>query len=184
MDDKEQIKKDSRRRVGHSVRRKNKDFIKEQENNPIPDTTIITEIVKELTPTQKETALNIHNKLRKTAQTIIEIGNELKIATENMNKDLKELFFAEVGMSKRSAQRYMQIATHEKIKDLNSNEIEGKTMTDLMQLMAEPAKTKTITFDAIKIANGFYSKYKNKPDELKEIITQLQELLDKSQVSK
>jgi len=147
---------------------------------PNTDISLTPEVLDELTNEQMELARNIQNKLRKTAQTIIEIGNDLKTATQDMKKEVKELFFEEVGMSKRSAQRYMQIATHEKIKALTSTEIEGKTMTDLMQLMVEPTQTKDITFDAVKVANGFYARYKNKPNELEEIIVQLQQLLTQS----
>src|SRR5574344_1091389 len=146
---------------------------------------IKAEVVKEikLTSEDKKIAKKIKSKLRKTAETIIEIGEELIKAIEEKPRGFKEVFYKEIGISDRSAQRYMQIANHPKIIDLKEeNQLEGKTMTDLLQLIAPDTSIKEEKIDTKRVANGFYSRYKDKPDTLKDIIKELQELLEKSTI--
>ena len=139
------------------------------------------EVVKEikLTSEDKKIAKKIKSKLRKTAETIIEIGEELIKAIEEKPRGFKEVFYKEIGISDRSAQRYMQIANHVKVIELKeNNELEGKTMTDLLQLITPDTSSKEGNIDTKKVASGFYSRYKDKPDTLKEIIKELQEMLE------
>ncbi|MCT7508611.1 hypothetical protein [Aliarcobacter cryaerophilus] len=146
---------------------------------------IKAEVVKEikLTSEDKKIAKKIKSKLRKTAETIIEIGEELIKAIEEKPRGFKEVFYKEIGISDRSAQRYMQIANHVKVIELKeNNELEGKTMTDLLQLITPDTSSKEGKIDTKKVASGFYSRYKDKPDTLKDIIKELQELLEKSTI--
>ena len=141
------------------------------------------EVVKEikLTSEDKKIAKKIKSKLRKTAETIIEIGEELIKAIEEKPRGFKEVFYKEIGISDRSAQRYMQIANHVKVIELKeNNELEGKTMTDLLQLVAPDTSSKEGNIDTKKVASGFYSRYKDKPDTLKKIIKELQDMLEQS----
>ena len=104
------------------------------------------EVVKEikLTSEDKKIAKKIKSKLRKTAETIIEIGEELIKAIEEKPRGFKEVFYKEIGISDRSAQRYMQIANHVKVIELKeNNELEGKTMTDLLQLITPDTSSKS-----------------------------------------
>lgn len=142
------------------------------------------EVVKEikLTSEDKKIAKKIKSKLRKTAETIIEIGEELIKAIEEKPRGFKEVFYKEIGISDRSAQRYMQIANHPKIIDLKENELEGKTMSDLLKLISPDTSMKSEKIDTKRIANGFYTRYKDKPETLKDIIKELQELLEKSTI--
>ncbi|MGJ0317056.1 hypothetical protein NG754_11065, partial [Aliarcobacter cryaerophilus] len=61
------------------------------------------------------------------------------------------------------------------------NQLEGKTMTDLLQLIAPDTSIKEEKIDTKRVANGFYSRYKDKPETLKEIINELQTLLNNSE---
>lgn len=153
--------------------------------NEMPDETLkkenITENI-ELTKDDKKLAKEIKSKLKKTAQTIVEIGEALSNAVKDKERGFKEIFYKEIGISDRSAQRYMQIANHPKIIELKEeNQLEGKTMTDLLQLIAPDTSIKKDKIDTKKIANGFYSRYKDKPETLKEIINELQTLLNNSE---
>ena len=56
-------------------------------------------------------------------------------------------------------------------------------MQDLIHLISIPTKT-TSTTDARKVAQGFFSKYGKEPDTLKEIIKELQLLLDNQDTNK
>ena len=144
---------------------------------------IKAEVVKEikLTSEDKKIAKKIKSKLRKTAETIIEIGEELIKAIEEKPRGFKEVFYKEIGISDRSAQRYMQIANHVKVIELKeNNELEGKTMTDLLQLITPDTSSKDGNNDTKKEASGFYSRYKDKPDTLKKIIKELQDMLEQS----
>ena len=144
---------------------------------------IKAEVVKEikLTSEDKNIAKKIKSKLRKTAETIIEIGEELIKAIEEKPRGFKEVFYKEIGISDRSAQRYMQIANHVKVIELKeNNELEGKTMTDLLQLITPDTSSKEGNIDTKKVASGFYSRYKDKPDTLKKIIKELQDMLEQS----
>ncbi len=132
-----------------------------------------------LTNEEKKLAKEIKSKLRKTAQTIVEIGEELSTAVKDKQRGFKELFYKEIGISDRSAQRYMQIANHVKVIELKEkNLLEGKTMTDLLQLISPDTSIKENNIDTKKVANGFYSRYKETPDTLREIIKELQDLLE------
>ncbi len=137
-----------------------------------------------LTEEHKNIAANIKLKLRKTAQTIIEIGEDITAVVKNQTKEYKEMFYEEIGMSRRSALRYQQIANNLKIQELkDKDELEGKTMQDLIHLISIPTKTAS-TIDTHKVAQGFFSKYGKEPDKLKEIIKELQLLLDKQDTNK
>src|SRR5574344_977057 len=144
---------------------------------------IKAEVVKEikLTSEDKKIAKKIKSKLRKTAETIIEIGEELIKAIEEKPRGFKEVFYKEIGISDRSAQRYMKIANHVKVIEIKeNNELEGKTMTDLLQLITPDTSSKEGNIDTKKVASGFYSRYKDKPDTLKKIIKELQDMLEQS----
>lgn len=154
----------------------------EQNLNKSIDNNVIIEC--NLTEEHKSIAANIKLKLRKTAQTIIEIGEEISNVVKGQSKEYKEMFYEEIGMSRRSALRYQQIANNLKIQELkDKDELEGKTMQDLIHLISIPTKT-TSTTDARKVAQGFFSKYGKEPDTLKEIIKELQLLLDNQDTSK
>lgn len=134
-----------------------------------------------LTEEHKSIAANIKLKLRKTAQTIIEIGEEISNVVKGQSKEYKEMFYEEIGMSRRSALRYQQIANNAKVQELQKNkQLEGKTMQDLIQLISTPQKTPTDR-DINKVAQGFYNKYKSEPDKLKAIIDEIQELVKNSE---
>ena len=133
----------------------------------------------ELSAEDKKLAQEIKNKLRKTTQTIVEIGEDLTNAIKFKKRGFKEIFYEEIGISSRSAQRYMQIANHVKVIELKEkNLLEGKTMTDLLQLISPDTSIKENNIDTKKVANGFYSRYKETPDTLREIIKELQDLLE------
>lgn len=141
------------------------------------------EVVKEikLSKEDKKLARDIKSKLRKTAETIVEIGEALSNAIQDKQRGFKEVFYKEIGISDRSAQRYMQIANHIKIVELKeNNELEGKTMADLLQLITPDTSSKEDKIDTKKVASGFYSRYKDNPDTLKAIIKELQDLLEQS----
>ena len=141
------------------------------------------EVVQDIKNTNQDNKLakQIQTKLRKTAETIIEIGEELIKAIEEKPRGFKEVFYKEIGISDRSAQRYMQIANHIKVIELKeNNELEGKTMTDLLQLITPDTSSKEGNIDTKKVASGFYSRYKDKPDTLKKIIKELQDMLEQS----
>ena len=94
----------------------------------VKGTVVVAEI--KLTNEEKKLAKEIKSKLRKTAQTIVEIGEELSTAVKDKQRGFKELFYKEIGISDRSAQRYMQIANNVKVIELKEkNLLEGKTMT-------------------------------------------------------
>ena len=140
-------------------------------------------VVKEykLTGKDKKLARSIKGKLRKTAEIIVEIGEELTNTLKDKPRGFKEPFYREIGISNRSAQRYIQIANHVKVIELKEkSELEGKTMTDLLQLVTPDTSIKKDKIDSKKIASGVYSRYKDKPDTLKEIIKELQGLLEQS----
>lgn len=154
----------------------------EQNLNKSIDNNVIVEF--NLTEEHKSIAANIKLKLRKTAQTIIEIGEEISNVVKGQSKEYKEMFYEEIGMSRRSALRYQQIANNLKIQELkDKDELEGKTMQDLIHLISIPTKT-TSTTDARKVAQGFFSKYGKEPDTLKEIMKELQLLLDNQDTNK
>jgi len=135
----------------------------------------------EYTLNDEELALakKIRAKLRNTAKTIIEIGEELINAMEGKPRGFKDPFYSAIGISSRSAQRYMQIANHPDVKQLKLNdELEGKTMTDLLQTITPDTSIKADNIDTKKVANGVYSRYKDKPETLKQIVKELQELID------
>lgn len=141
------------------------------------------EVLKEikLSKEDKKLAREIKSKLRKTAETIVEIGEALSNAIQDKQRGFKEVFYKEIGISDRSAQRYMQIANHIKIVELKeNNELEGKTMADLLQLITPDTSSKEDKIDTKKVASGFYSRYKDNPDTLKAIIKELQDLLEQS----
>lgn len=149
------------------------------DNKEIVKAEIVNDI--KLSKEDKKIAKTIKSKLRKTAETIVEIGEELTDAIQDKQRGFKEVFYKEIGISSRSAQRYMQIAQHVNVIELKKkNELEGKTMTDLLQLIAPDTSSKEGKIDTKKVASGFYSRYKDKPDTLKEIINELQDLLEKS----
>lgn len=129
----------------------------------------------------KNAAKKIRNKLRKTAEVIVEIGNDIIKAVDGKSSKYKELFYAEIGMSKRSAQRYQQIASHTKIQELiDNNELENKTMADLLSIMSTPKEENSApkVTNVIKAATSVYNKYKTEPDTLKQIIKELEKMLE------
>jgi len=142
--------------------------------------TVIKSFV--LTDDYKKLAKEIKGKLRKTAETIIEIGDLLINATDDLPKGVKELFYKEIDMSPRSAQRYMQIAKSEKVKLLNKEALKGQTMTDLLKLVVTN-KPKTTEYkanrnvDTKKVAKSLYTKYRDDSSKIQSIITELQTLL-------
>lgn len=129
----------------------------------------------------------IKTKLRKTAQTIIEIGELLVEAIDNESTDYKKEFYNQLGMSERSGQRYMQIAKSKVIQTLKNDEpksLENMTMTDLVNKINEDKKTDTNgeekpKIETFKRAENIYKKYKNDPATLEEIIANLQIMLEK-----
>jgi len=141
------------------------------------------EVVLELSKEDKETAQSIKDKLKKTAETIIEIGEKITKALEGKEKKkgYKALFYKEIGISDRTAQRYIQIAKNEKVLELKrKDELAGKTMVDLLQIIAPDTTVKQNTIDVKKAATGFYSRYKSEPENLKKIIEELQRLLEQA----
>ena len=139
----------------------------------------------ELKPEHKSIAFGLRSRIQNIAKDIIEIGTELAKVVDSI-KETKgtgngyvTAFYKEVGISSRSAQRYMQIAKNEKVLEMTEEDREGKTFTDLYMLCKKPGEQKNFS-EPVKAAQGFYSRYKNKPDELEEIIKELQKLLAKS----
>ena len=144
--------------------------------------TVVAEI--KLTNEEKKLAKEIKSKLRKTAQTIVEIGEELSTAVKDKQRGFKELFYKEIGISDRSAQRYMQIANHVKVIEFKEkNLLEGKTMTDLEKLISSSKyKKEKSNLDIKKVAKSLFIRYKNKPKELQDIINELQTLINQSNI--
>lgn len=128
----------------------------------------------------------IKTKLRKTAQTIIEIGELLIEAIDKEPADYKKKFYDELGMSERSGQRYMQIARSEAIQKLKNEQpklLDNMTMTDLLSKMNENDKPATNSdekpeIEASKRAKNIFKKYKDNPNTLEEIIINLQKMLE------
>ena len=175
IDKRELIIQDSKKGINLGKQIKGEFFISKKDNSPLVD-----EI--KLSNEDKKLAQEIKNKLKKTAQTIVEIGEALTNAIKYKKRGFKEAFYEEIGISDRSAQRYMQIANHPKIIDLKENELEGKTMSDLLKLISPDTSMKSEKIDTKRIANGFYTRYKDRPETLKDIIKELQELLEKSTI--
>ncbi len=141
----------------------------------VVDTCVLTDDYKKL-------AKEIKSKLRKTAETIIEIGDLLIEATDNLPKGVKELFYIEIGMSPRSAQRYMQIAKNTIVQELRENkQLKGKTMTDLLELTTNKHKTteskEKNNINTKKVAKNLYTKYRDDSSKIQSIIYELQTLL-------
>ncbi len=142
-----------------------------------------------LSPKSNEAIKLIKTKLRKTAQTIIEIGELLIEAIDNEPADYKKEFYKQLGMSERSGQRYMQIARSEVIQKLKNGEpkqLDNMTMTDLLHKINDKKKPATNSDEKPRIkpskrAESIYNRYKNEPEILKEIITKLQDMLEKQQ---
>ena len=140
-----------------------------------------------LTHKSNEAIKLIKTKLRKTAQTIIEIGELLVEAIDNESTDYKKEFYKQLGMSERSGQRYMQIAKSGVIQTLKNDEpksLENMTMTDLVNKINEDKKTDTNgeekpKIETFKRAENIYKKYKNDTATLEEIIANLQIMLEK-----
>lgn len=157
--------------------------IKEQLKSIKKTRTTVAEVVTEpikLTSADIELAKKIKAKLRKTAETIVEIGETITKAVEKQPKGYKDLFYKAVGMSARSAQRYMQIANHVKIQALKKKQdLEGKTMTDLL-LITSPSQISTKSINTSKVANGIYTRYKDNPNDLEKIMEEIQKLIDDS----
>mgnify|MGYP003553455880 FL=1 len=175
IDKRELIIQDSKKGINLGKQIKEEFFISKKDNSPL-----VNEI--KLSNEDKKLAQEIKNKLKKTAQTIVEIGEALTNAIKYKKRGFKEAFYEEIGISDRSAQRYMQIANHPKIIDLKENELEGKTMSDLLKLISPDTSMKSEKIDTKRIADGFYTRYKDKPETLKDIIKELQELLEKSTI--
>lgn len=176
IDKRELIIQDSKK--GINLR---KQIIQELDVGKKDNSPLVDEI--KLSNEDKKLAQEIKNKLKKTAQTIVEIGEALTNAIKYKKRGFKEAFYEEIGISDRSAQRYMQIANHVKVIELKeNNELEGKTMTDLLQLITPDTSMKSEKIDTKRIANGFYTRYKDRPETLKDIIKELQELLEKSTI--
>lgn len=136
-------------------------------------------VVQSLSAEHKKLANKIKSKIRRTAELIVEIGEEISNVVKDKPTKYKELFYHEIGMSKRSALRYQQIANHIKIQELKSkSELEGKTMTDLLVIMAPEQDNKPRKVNAHNVAKSFYNRYKDDKDSLKEIIDELQKLIN------
>jgi hypothetical protein len=175
IDKRELIIQDSKKGINLGKQIMGEFFISKKDNSPL-----VNEI--KLSNEDKKLAQEIKNKLKKTAQTIVEIGEALTNAIKYKKRGFKEAFYEEIGISDRSAQRYMKIANHPKIIDLKENELEGKTMSDLLKLISPDTSMKSEKIDTKRIANGFYTRYKDRPETLKDIIKELQELLEKSTI--
>ncbi|MFA7353488.1 MAG: hypothetical protein WCZ70_02595 [Sulfurimonadaceae bacterium] len=143
-----------------------------------------------LSPKSNEAIKLIKNKLRKTAETIIEIGELLIEAIDGKESiDYKKEFYKQLGMSERSGQRYMQIAKSEiiqKLKIEKPKQLEHMTMSDLLYEINDKKKTDNNGKDKPKIeaskrAKNIYKQYKNDPKTLEEIINNLQDMLKKQQ---
>ncbi|MFA5461367.1 MAG: hypothetical protein WC274_04735 [Sulfurimonas sp.] len=142
-----------------------------------------------LSPKSNEAIKLIKNKLRKTAETIIEIGELLIEAIDGKAADYKNEFYKQLGMSERSGQRYMQIARSAVIQQLKSDEpkqLDNMTMTDLLHKINEEKKPATNSDEKPRIepskrAESIYNRYKNEPKILEEIINNLQDMLKKQQ---
>lgn len=149
------------------------------EKSRIIDVTVIEPL--KLNTEDMQLAKTIKEKLRKTAETIVEIGESISKAIIGKEKEYRDLFYETIGMSSRSAQRYMQIANHVKIQELKSaNQLEGKTMTDLLSIMSPKQQESSKTINVSEVANNFYNRYKNNPVELENIMNELQRLIDSS----
>ena len=142
-----------------------------------------------LSPKSNEAIKLIKNKLRKTAETIIEIGELLIEAIDGKAADYKKEFYKQLGMSERSGQRYMQIAKSEiiqKLKHDDTKPLEHMTMSDLLYEINEEKKPATNSekkpkIEASKRAENIFNRYKNEPETLEEIINNLQDMLKKQQ---
>ena len=72
----------------------------------------------------------------------------------------------------------MQIARHVKIQKLKEkNLLQGKTMADLLYIM-HPSEDSKKSVDVNKVANGFYSRYKDDSETLENIMEELQKLIE------
>ncbi len=139
-----------------------------------------------LSEKSNEAIKQIRAKLRKTAETIIEIGQLLIEAISDKDKDYKYEFYKQLGMSERSALRYMQIARSEAIQKLKSEtpkSLDNMTMSDLLHEMNKNNKPTDDNDEKPKIepskrAKDIFRRYKDSPDTLEEIISELKNMLE------
>lgn len=139
-----------------------------------------------LSEKSNEAIKQIRAKLRKTAETIIEIGQLLIEAISDKDKDYKYEFYKQLGMSERSALRYMQIARSEAIQKLKNEQpklLDNMTMSDLIHEMNKNNKPTDDNDEKPKIepskrAKDIFRRYKDSPDTLEEIIAELQSMLE------
>ena len=177
IDKRELIIQDSKKGINLGKQIKEEFFISKKDNSPL-----VNEI--KLSNEDKKLAQEIKNKLRKTTQTIVEIGEDLTNAIKFKKRGFKEIFYEEIGISSRSAQRYMKIANHPLVIKLKEeNQLEGKTMTDLEKLISSSKyKKEKSNLDIKKVAKSLFIRYKNKPKELQDIINELQTLINQSNI--
>ncbi len=148
-----------------------------------------------LSEKSNEAIKQIRAKLRKTAETIIEIGELLIEAIDGKAADYKKEFYKQLGMSERSALRYMQIARSEAIQKLKNEKpklLDNMTMSDLIHEMNKNNKTAANSDEKSdteasdtdsdkkpsKKAQDIFKRYKNDTDTLEEIIMNLQKMLE------
>ena len=86
--------------------------------------------------TLDEVADKIKSLISRSALAKIEIGELLNEHVKSIEHGEKENFYKSIGMSERTAQHYMKIASNEKIQDLKAKgELNGLNMSRILELV-------------------------------------------------
>ena len=91
---------------------------------------------KELTTELKEVASKIRGLISKSALAKIEIGELLNEHTKEIEHGGKKEFYTSIGMSDRTAQYYMKIASSQDVQELKKeNKLDGLNMSEILALV-------------------------------------------------
>ncbi len=115
----------------------------------------------------------------KSAEHIIKIREILNSITGELKRGTKRKFYNAIGMSDRTAQRYMKIASNSKIQQMKKDgKLENLNLSKMLILIGENQEaSKNTPTDFSKVAQGIYARYKE-PAQLESIIDELTKLLD------
>ncbi len=100
----------------------------------------------------------------------------------DMKRGNKNHFYNAIGVSPRTAQRYMKIASNAHIQNMKKNKLLDKlNLTQMLIIIGEKQEVSNNTIvDFSKVANGIFTRYQD-PEQIKAIINELNKLLVKNQ---
>ncbi len=94
------------------------------------------ELTLELKEEHKEVFSEIRGLINTSALAKIQIGELLIKHTEKLKKGYKIAYYAEVGLSSRTAQRYKDIASNPEVQKLKAeNKLDGLNMSRILELI-------------------------------------------------